>query len=741
MLFSAALFPMWFLSSLYLQQVLGLSPLDAGLCFLPMALTIMVVARSAGGLVSRFGVRAVLGSGLTMMTIGLLLFTRIAASGSPIVYVVVPGILTAAGIGFSIVPSTIAATQGAKQGQAGLASGLVNTSRQVGGGLGLALLITLATQYTTQQIGQGHGVPQALTDGFRLGYIIAAAFTAVALVVTLIAVPRMAVKGEPVRRVPAIIALGLVIAAFLGVEIATAGNHGAPIGAYVKDNTDVFVTQPNLHPPIVRTGNVATSRLAPGYIFMTSFYDLTQPPMTGQSGPLILDNHAQPVWFHPVPEDMVAANLSRQIYHGQPAIAWWQGNITSAGQTLSGEDVIVDKHYHTIATLKGKDGWILTLHELVVDGNHAWVTANKNVPLDLSKYGGAYNGVVIDSAVQEYDINTGKLLFTWDALKHVSPSDSEASLPTNGFPWDAYHVNSIQVLGNGTFLASMRNTWAAYLVNAKTGAIEWTMGGRHSSYTFNQGAGFQWQHDVGLHPGNIVTMFDDHCCQITGGGTYVSPTGPSRGLVIKLNPQSPPGQPGHSVRPRELRRRIHGQHPAPAQRQRDGRMGFPALPLRVQPFRPTPPRRRAAPPRPELPRHTPALGRQAALPACRRGPQGGGQDSRVRELERRHPGPRVEGPGQQRKRPHAARGRGSAQRLRDLDRCAGRVHHVQGRGPERPRPGDRDDRGYQVAGAVAFSPDRRTALGTACREGVGGVPTRAAQQRKRCSATVRAVAT
>ena len=223
-----------------------------------MALTIMFVARSAGGLVSRFGVRAVLGSGLIMMTIGLLLFTRIAASGSPIVYVVVPGILTAAGIGFSIVPSTIAATQGAKQGQAGLASGLVNTSRQVGGGLGLALLITLATQYTTQQIGKGHGVPQALTDGFRIGYIIAAGFTAVALVVTLIAVPRMAVKGKPVRRVPAIIALGFVIAAFLGVEIATAGNHGAPIGAYVKDNTDVFVTQPNLHPPIVRTGNVAT---------------------------------------------------------------------------------------------------------------------------------------------------------------------------------------------------------------------------------------------------------------------------------------------------------------------------------------------------------------------------------------------------------------------------------------------------------------------------------------------------
>ena len=70
LLFSAALFPMWYLSSLYLQQVLGLSPLHAGLTFLPMALTIMFVARSAGKLVSRFGVRAVLSGGLMMMTAG-----------------------------------------------------------------------------------------------------------------------------------------------------------------------------------------------------------------------------------------------------------------------------------------------------------------------------------------------------------------------------------------------------------------------------------------------------------------------------------------------------------------------------------------------------------------------------------------------------------------------------------------------------------------------------------------------
>ena len=148
LLFSAALFPMWFVSSLYLQQVLGLSPLHTGLIFLPMTLTIMLVASRAGKLVSHFGVRPVLGGGLIMLTGGLLLFTRIGSSGSAIVYVMIPGLLTAAGIAMSIVPSTIAATQGAKEGQAGLASGLVNTSRQVGGGLGLAVLITLATQRT-----------------------------------------------------------------------------------------------------------------------------------------------------------------------------------------------------------------------------------------------------------------------------------------------------------------------------------------------------------------------------------------------------------------------------------------------------------------------------------------------------------------------------------------------------------------------------------------------------------------
>jgi len=178
----------------------------------------------------------------------------------------------------------------------------------------------------------------------------------------------------------------------------------------------------------------------------------------------------------------------------------------------------------------------LALHELLIRGHDAWVTANKDEPMNLSGYGGAYNGALTDSAVQEYDLRTGRLLYSWDARSHIPLGESWATLPTNGFPWDAYHVNSIELLGNGTFLVSMRDTWAAYLVDVSSGNIIWTLGGKRSSFRFGPGAAFQWQHDVGLSGGGrVITMFDDHCCQLTGGGTYVPATGPSRAIVLTLD--------------------------------------------------------------------------------------------------------------------------------------------------------------------------------------------------------------
>ncbi len=538
LLFSASLFPLWFVSSLYLQQVLSLSPFHTGLVFLPMTLMIMLVASRTGKLVSSFGVRPVLGGGLIMLTAGMLLLAKVASSGSPIIYIMIPGLLVAAGIAMSIVPSTIAATQGAKEGQAGLASGLVNTSRQVGGGLGLAILVTLATSRSSHLIGTGHGVAQSLTDGFRLAYLIGAGLAGAAALVTFTSLPKPAGVRLPATRGLAV-AIAVVVAGFVAVDSAFAGSHGAPVGAYTTSGAYSFVTAPSLHPPKLHKDRVnSAGELAPGYILTTNFYNLNYPPLTGQSGPLILDSNLQPVWFKPVPEKLVGSDLSLQTYEGKPALAWWQGVVTSTGATESGEDIVVNQHYQTVARLRGQGGWKITLHALVISGEDAWVTANKDIAKNLSDYGGAYNGALIDSAVQEYDLKTGKLLRSWDALEHIPLGDSYASVPTNGFPWDAYHVNAIDLTGEGTFLVSIRNTWAAYLVNIDTGKIAWTLGGRHSSFKFGPGAAFQWQHDVALGPGSTVTMFDDHCCQLTGGGTKVNATAPSRGLVLKLDPDA-----------------------------------------------------------------------------------------------------------------------------------------------------------------------------------------------------------
>jgi EmrB/QacA subfamily drug resistance transporter len=538
LLFSAALFPMWYLSSLYLQQVLGRSPLDTGLVFLPMALAIFACASQAGKLVGRFGVRAVLGGGLLLMTAGMAMLAGISDSGSAVQYVLLPGLLTALGIGFSIVPSTIAATQGAQPGQAGLASGLVNTSRQIGGGLGLAVLISIATQRTSSLIGESHTVAQALTEGFRLGYVLAACLAGTAAVLTYTLIPR----PEPVQarggRLLLAAAAG-VIACFAAVEFGVPRTHAAPIGEYTTKGAYSFVSAPALHPPRLQL-EIADARAAnkglAGDILLANFYDLSHPPIVGQSGPLIVDRKLQPVWFRPVPTNVVASNLAAQTYQGRPVLTWWQGVVTATGQISSGEDVVVDQHYQTVATLTGVDGWVLTLHSFVIDGDDAWVTANKNLRANLSRYGGVNDGTLDDSAVQEYDLRTGRLLYTWDALRHVPLASSYTQPPPNGFPWDAYHANSISLGPDGTFVVSLRNTWAAYLVDRRTGDVDWTLGGRHSSFALPQAAGFEWQHDVELHSGGVVTLFDDHCCEITGAGQFLAPTGPSRGLALKLDP-------------------------------------------------------------------------------------------------------------------------------------------------------------------------------------------------------------
>jgi EmrB/QacA subfamily drug resistance transporter len=197
-LLSAALFPMWYFASLYLQQVLHMRPLDAGLAFLPMSLTIFAGAMQAGRLAARFGPGPVLGLGLMLMAAGLALFGRVSVGGDYVSDFMLPGLLVSTGIGLSIVPSTIAATASAAPGEAGLASGLVNTSRQMGGALGLAILTSLAVLYTDHLTTSDYRAPiVALNDGFRLAFLLAAGLAAAGALVAFRFIPRTVAPAAP----------------------------------------------------------------------------------------------------------------------------------------------------------------------------------------------------------------------------------------------------------------------------------------------------------------------------------------------------------------------------------------------------------------------------------------------------------------------------------------------------------------------------------------------------------------
>jgi EmrB/QacA subfamily drug resistance transporter len=182
----SSVFAMWYFVTLYLQNVLGYSPLRAGFAFLPMTVLIVVCSRIAGPLVSRRGPWGMLAAGMSMIAAGLLLFSQISPDGTYLGDVLLPSILCAAGIGFSFVPVTIAATTGVDASESGLASGLVNTSRQVGGSLGLAILATVATTRTADVAG-GMSAAEAATAGFDRAFSVAALFALAGALAALLA--------------------------------------------------------------------------------------------------------------------------------------------------------------------------------------------------------------------------------------------------------------------------------------------------------------------------------------------------------------------------------------------------------------------------------------------------------------------------------------------------------------------------------------------------------------------------
>jgi hypothetical protein len=286
-----------------------------------------------------------------------------------------------------------------------------------------------------------------------------------------------------------------------------------------------FRSRPDLTPAAVEITK-PSSDLSSGEIFLTP----QQGPV--QNGAMIISPQGGLLWFHPVPKGDMAADLRVQRYRGKRVLTWWQGY--SGAGLGEGEDVIDDGSYRTLAVVHAANGLQADLHEFeITPRDTALITAYYPVYWNASSIRGSTRQIVLDSVVQEIDINTGLLLFQWDSLDHVPLADSYEPVPkTAGAPFDYFHVNSLESDGTGNLIISGRNTWAAYNVDP-AGRMLWTLGGKHSSFRMESGTRFAFQHDV-----RTVSDDDQTVMLFDNGAGPPRVHGESRGLTLKLDAAS-----------------------------------------------------------------------------------------------------------------------------------------------------------------------------------------------------------
>jgi Arylsulfotransferase (ASST) len=270
------------------------------------------------------------------------------------------------------------------------------------------------------------------------------------------------------------------------------------------------------HAPPMTGGGQAGA--APGELFMAPYQG------KGTPGPMISEQDGTLVWFHPLPAGEQATDFEVQQYEGKPALTWWQGRILKVGFG-QGEDVIYDSSYKRIASVRAGNGYRADLHQFrLTPQGTAWIDEFDPIKLNMASLHGA-GGVLSDSIVQEIDVKTGLVMWEWHALGHIPTQDSYNPIPHNGNPWDYIHLNSIDPGTSGDVLVSARNSWALYDVDMRTGAFNWQLGGKHSTFKLGVGAKTYWQHDAEWQPGGLISVFDN--------GSTPPKEKQSRGVLLK----------------------------------------------------------------------------------------------------------------------------------------------------------------------------------------------------------------
>jgi hypothetical protein len=286
-----------------------------------------------------------------------------------------------------------------------------------------------------------------------------------------------------------------------------------------------YRSRPELLPPALAVTTAASPATAPGYIMSTPYSG------PGQDGPMIFDNSGQVVWFDPMPHGAEATNLQVQQLGSKPVLTWWQGYIPPQGFG-EGVEMIANSSYH-VSQVKAGNGYWADLHDFrLTSQGTALLTVFDPIRCDLSSAGGSRSAAVTDGVLQEVDLATGLVRREWHSIDHVAMSDSYASAHSSSYEWpfDYFHINSIDPHADGGILISARNTSALYELDGHSGQIVQRIGGKHSTVKLGHGAETAYQHDATLQPNGQISVFDN------GAVPKVHPQ--SRGILLAVNSQS-----------------------------------------------------------------------------------------------------------------------------------------------------------------------------------------------------------
>lgn len=272
-----------------------------------------------------------------------------------------------------------------------------------------------------------------------------------------------------------------------------------------------YRSRPDLAPPKLNITIPPTDEVAPGYYFITpfsGFSDIGLDKGPRQAAPYIYDSHGELVWSGFTYFSIWAVNFQATKLFGKDVLFSFEGSHNPSFGHGHGHFTFLDQNYETIKEVRAGNHKLADKHEFhVLNEKTALIEIYDPISTDLTSYGGAPDQQwIINAIFQEIDLETGKVLFEWSSIDHVSPKDSALPLKlgqiglgqNSSNAWDYFHINSIDKDENGDYIVSARHAASLYKISGKTGEIIWKIGGlpgvTSSDFTFDKNVTFSFQH-------------------------------------------------------------------------------------------------------------------------------------------------------------------------------------------------------------------------------------------------------